>query len=164
VTYAAGDTVVHPRHGIATVAGIVTRDVGESSTTYLDLMFATSSLTVSVPMDAVEGVGIRDLPTKQEVSAILDVLAEPSEVPDTWAERTASTTERVRSTELTQASMVIRDLTRHAQRTGKRLTSSEHDVLKTCLHTVSAELSLVLEISQDEARTLILDTALAAAV
>jgi CarD family transcriptional regulator len=159
VAYTTGDTVVHPRHGVATVRGIATRGVGKGRTSFLELAFASTSLKILVPMDSVDEVGIRQLPTKREAAAILTVLARPSDVPETWSERTASTTSRMQSTELAQASMVIRDLTRHTQRSGKPLSTSENAALQTCLNSVSSELSLVLEISQDDARALILEKA-----
>jgi CarD family transcriptional regulator len=154
-----GDTVVHPRHGVATVSRIATRGAGTSQTSYLELAFVSKSLTVLVPTGSVEDVGIRQLPTKQEAAAILKVLARPSDVSERWAERSASTTARMQSADLAQASMVIRDLTTHARRSGKRLSASENAILESCLDTVSAQLSLVLDLSQEETRALILQTA-----
>jgi CarD family transcriptional regulator len=159
VVYTTGDTVVHPRHGVATVSGITTRVDGERRTNFLELAFAATSLKILVPEDSVAEVGIRELPTKDEIAAIMAVLEGPCEVPEMWSERSASTTARMRSTELTQAAMVIRDLTLHARRTGKSLSAAENASLQSCLDSVSAELSLVLEVSQDEARALILERA-----
>jgi CarD family transcriptional regulator len=159
VSYAPGDTVVHPRHGVARIAGTVSRDLGTACTDYFELEIVASSMKILVPVETVEEVGIRQLPTKEEAAAILGVLASPADVPATWSERSASTASRLQSTELAQASMIIRDLTRHAERSGKRLTDGEISVLETCMKSVSSELSLVLDISQDDARTLILETA-----
>lgn len=159
VAYTTGDTVVHPQHGVATVRGIASRGLGANRTSFMELAFASSSLKVLVPMDAVREVGLRPLSTKREAAAVLAVLAQPSDVSEVWSERTASSTARVQSRELDQASMVIRDLTRHAQRSGKPLSSTENAVLHTCLNSVASELSLVLEISEDDARDLILEQA-----
>lgn len=155
MAYTTGDTIVHPRHGIATVRGITTRGVGKRVTSYLELSCA-SALSVLVPMESVDEVGIRQLSTKREAAAILAVLGEPSDVPETWTARSASTSSRMKSTELLQASMVIRDLTRHAQRSAKPLSRAERADLDACVERVSAELSLVLELSLDDVRALIL--------
>lgn len=159
MAYAMGDTVVHPRHGVATVQGIATRGAGKARTSFLELVFTSTSLKILVPVDSIDEVGIRQLPTKREAATILTVLAQASVVPETWSERAALTASRVRTTELAEASMVIRDLTRHARRSGKPLSSSENAVLQACLNRVSSELSLVLEITEDDARALILETA-----
>ena len=159
VAYRMGDTVVHPQHGVATVQGIVTKGVGKGRTRFLQLVFASASLKILVPVDSIDAVGIRALPTKREAAAILAVLARPSDVPETWSERTASTSSRVKSRELAQAAMVVRDLTRHIRRSGKPLSSSENAVLQTCLNSVSSELSLVWDISHDDARAVVLEQA-----
>lgn len=155
--YAAGDTVVHPRHGVGTVLEALTRGTGKTSTNYLQLFFEEKTLTIMVPMDSVDEVGIRRPSTKTEAEAILDILEESSDVPEVWAERNATTVARVQSTEIAQASMVIRDLTRHSQRIGKPLSAAERGTLQRCLDTVSLELSLSLGLSQDQTRALILD-------
>lgn len=154
MAYTTGDTVVHPRHGVAKVHKIATRGAGKAATSYLELVFATS-LKIMVPVDSVDEIGLRRLPTKSEAEKILAILAEPSDVPEAWAERHATTSSRVKTTELAEASRVIRDLTRHAQRSDKPLSTAENSVLQSCLDSVSMELSLALEITQDEARDLI---------
>lgn len=159
VTFTAGDTVVHPRHGVANVVAIATRGTGKARRKFLELGFADGSLRILVPVDAVDEVWFRRLPTKREAEEILTVLAGESEVPEAWAERTALTASRMKSTELVQASMVVRDLTRHAQRPGKPLSGFENASLQKCLRSVASELSRALEISEDEAEALILETA-----
>ena len=159
VAYRTGDTVVHPRHGVATVQGILTQGGGKGGTTFLQLVFASGSLKISVPVDSIDAVGIRALPTKREAGEILAVLARPSDVSAAWSERSASTAARVKSRQLAQSAMVVRDLTRHIRRSGKPLSSSENAVLQTCLDSVSSELSLVWDISHDDARAVVLEKA-----
>lgn len=155
--YATGDTIVHPRHGVGTVQDTPTRGAGKDSTSYLKLFFEEKSLTIMVPVASVDEVGLRRPSTKDEAEAILAILEEDSDVPEVWSERNASTVSRVQSTEIAQASMVIRDLTRHAQRIDKPLSAAENTTLDTCLDMVSLELSLALGLSQDETRALILE-------
>lgn len=155
--FAPGDTIVHPRHGVGTVQDAAPRGSGDSATTYLTLFFELKSLTIMVPLDSVDEVGIRHPSTKQEADAILALLEEESDVPEAWSERNAFTTSRVQSTDLAQAAMVIRDLTRHAQRIEKPLSAAENSTLEACLDQVSLELSLSLGLSQEDTRALILD-------
>jgi RNA polymerase-interacting CarD/CdnL/TRCF family regulator len=133
-----------------------TRGKGKDETTYLQLAFEEKALTIMVPLDSVDEVGIRRPSTKAEAQEILAILEESSDVPEAWAERNASTVSRVQSTEIAQAAMVIRDLSRHAQRIDKPLSTAERSTLEGCLDTVSLELSLSLGTSQAETRELIL--------
>lgn len=155
--FAPGDTIVHPRHGVGTVQDAITRGSGDDATTYLTLFFELKSLTIMVPLDSVEEVGIRHPSSKKEAQAILAILEEDSDVPEAWSERNAFTLSRVQSTDIAQASMVIRDLTRHAQRIEKPLSAAENSTLEACLDQVSLELSLSLGLSQEDTRQLILD-------
>jgi CarD family transcriptional regulator len=160
MTYTTGDTVVHPQHGTATVEGMVRKDVGKGPEDYLELYVETSSLKIMVPADAVQSVGIRDLSTKGEAEVILALLEEPSDVPEGWSERIVSTMARVKSHDLDQVSMVVRDLSRHQERSNKPLTATEKDLLKGCLDIAARELSLALDMSEEDTKTLIVEKSL----
>ena len=135
----------------------MTRPGKDGPAEYVELFFEAKSMTIMVPMASMDEVGIRALPTKDEANAILAILEEPSDVPTEWSERSAATLSRMQSTELAQATMVIRDLTRHADRITKPLTAAEKNSLEACLNTVSAELSLALGMSESDTRDLILE-------
>lgn len=160
MAYGAGDTVVHPQHGMATVAGVVSRDLGTGPADYLELFVETRSLRIMVPAAAVDEVGIRDVATKAEAQAILALLETPSDPPEGWSERSVSTVARMRSTALDQVCMVVRDLSRHQHRSGKPLSMKESNLLTECLDSVAKELAVALGLPEDEARALILDTSL----
>ncbi len=158
--YATGDTVVHPQHGTATVVGIVSKDVGTGPDNYLELYVETASLRIMVPASAVEAVGIRNISTKAEAEAILGILEEPFDVPQAWSERNVFTMARMKSHDLDQVSMVVRDLSRHQERAAKPLTLKERDLLTGCIDFVARELSLALEMSEEDTKALIVDKSL----
>ena len=154
--YSSGDTVVHPRHGVAKVTGTSTRGTRDAKRDYIELLFELKGMTIMVPVDSIDEIGIRGIASAQEAKEILALLEEDSDVSTVWSERNADTLSRVKSTELPQAAMVIRDLTRHADRLTKPLSPAEATTLKTCLDMVTMELSLSLGMSEDETRDLIL--------
>lgn len=159
VTYVAGDTVVHPRHGVASVEQVTTRTVGAEAASFLELSFPLSSLRVLVPLDAVDEVGIRRLPTEGEAAAVLALLAQPSDVAPLWTERAATTRVRMHAADLEQISTVVRDLLQHARRSGKALSPAESADLKVCLERVCSELAPTLGLTIEDARALVLETA-----
>lgn len=159
--YVQGDVVVHPQHGTVTVAGTIHKDAGNGAEKYLELYVTSSSMTILVPERSLREVGVRDLSTRTEAEAVLAVLQAPSDVSDVWSERNVLTVSRIKSTDLEQKSMVVRDLTRYAHRSSKGLTAGESRVLETCLDTVAMELSLALGISEDDTRALITEKVLA---
>lgn len=161
MSYTQGDTVVHPQHGAATVEGVVRRNVGGQPEDYLELKTLSPVLRILIPARSVGDVGVRDLSTKKEAIATLEVLTADSDVPEEWSERNPSTVTRMKSNNLEQRAMVIRDLTRHAQRMGKPLNAGENRALDECLDIVSKELSLALGIAEAETRALLVEKSLA---
>lgn len=159
MSYAQGDTVVHPQHGTAVVEGVVVKDHGNGPTEYLELRVGFASLTILLPTDSVEQAGLRALASKDEAEAILALLEEPSEVPAEWAERNTATLERLKSRELDQVAMAVRDLTRHQQRIGKPLNAGENAALNAGLSLLARELSLSLGLSESETLTLLAERA-----
>src|SRR5688572_19585968 len=98
VSYAPGDKLVHPQHGVGTVDGQPTE--ASNGVSYLHLFFERSSLRISIPVDSIEEVGIRKLATPAHARKILATLEEPAEVSVQWSERNADTVARVKSTDL----------------------------------------------------------------
>ncbi|MPZ72849.1 MAG: hypothetical protein GEU74_06390 [Nitriliruptorales bacterium] len=153
VAYAPGDKLVHPQHGVGTVDG--PPSVASDGRTYVQLFFETASLKIMIPMDSLDEVGIRRLSSVEHAQTILATLEEPAEVSAQWSERNADTIARVKSTDLDQAALVVRDLTRYEQRAAKPLSAAERGALDRCRDTVAQELALVLDLSQEDIRALI---------
>lgn len=156
--YARGATVVHPQHGAAIVVGMLFKDVAGEPAEYLELLVEHAGLKIMVPAASVAELGIRDVCTKQEAETILALLADEPDVPERWAERNAVTLARMRSASLRDHAMVVRDLTRHAARIGKPLSASEKASLDACAALLRRELSLSLELSEEQTMALIMES------
>src|SRR5450432_4236426 len=61
MTFKVGDTVVYPHHGAARIEEIETRSIKGQDKTYLVLKVDKGDLTVRVPADNAELVGVRDV-------------------------------------------------------------------------------------------------------
>ena len=157
MAFSTGDTVVHPRHGVAKVKGTPTRKGADGPQSYLELLIEGKDMTIMVPVDSLDEVGIRRVATKAEAEAILAMLTEDTEVSAVWAERNAETSSRMQSTELEQAALVIRDLTLHARRAEKPLSAAENASLQSCIETVTTELALSLGLTTEETRQLVME-------
>ncbi len=89
--FSKGDTVVHPRHGVGEVQGTPTRGTGARKTEYVELFFAPKDLTIMVPLESADEIGIRPVTSEDAAHVILAILEEPSDVPTAWTERNATT-------------------------------------------------------------------------
>ena len=59
--FKVGDTVVYPHHGAALIEAIETRTIKGEQKEYLVLKVAQGDLTVRVPAENAEYVGVRDV-------------------------------------------------------------------------------------------------------
>src|SRR3954451_14142331 len=71
-----GDTVVHPEHGAAVIEELRDREFLGEKRKYLVLRVAYGDLTLMVPVDSTEEVGLRQVVSKNEVKKVLKVLTE----------------------------------------------------------------------------------------
>ncbi|MDP9118783.1 MAG: CarD family transcriptional regulator, partial [Actinomycetota bacterium] len=71
-----GDTVVHPEHGAAVIEELKDKDFLGEKRKYLVLRVVYGDLTLSVPVDSAEQVGLRPVISKAQVKKILKVLTE----------------------------------------------------------------------------------------
>ncbi len=88
MTFKVGDTVVYPHHGAALIEAIETRQIKGVDKTYLVLKVAQGDLTVRVPADNAEFVGVRDVVGQDGLDRVFEVLRAPyAEEPTNWSRR-----------------------------------------------------------------------------
>src|SRR5438552_17936188 len=76
VVFHKGDKVVYPHHGAAVIEDLVERDMAGERRTYFKLKLAHGDLTLMVPIDNTEEVGLRGVVSKREVKKVFDLLRE----------------------------------------------------------------------------------------
>ena len=59
--FEVGETVVYPHHGAATISEVKTRMIKGEEKVYLKLRATQGDLTIEVPADNVDLVGVRDV-------------------------------------------------------------------------------------------------------
>ncbi|MGH3664960.1 MAG: CarD family transcriptional regulator, partial [Egibacteraceae bacterium] len=74
MTYRVGDTVVYPHHGAAVIEKREKRRLQGQERDYLVLRLTYGDLTLMVPADATEEVGLRDVVSKQQVEQVFELL------------------------------------------------------------------------------------------
>jgi CarD family transcriptional regulator len=85
VAFRKGDTVVHPEHGAAVVQEVREKEFLGEKRKYLVLRVVYGDLTVLVPTDSTEQVGLRACVSKNEAKKVLKVLTEDeSSVAANW--------------------------------------------------------------------------------
>ena len=96
MVFKVGETVVYPHHGAALIEAIETRVIKGEEKKYLVLKVAQGDLTVRVPADNAEIVGVRDVVGQEGLNRVFDVLRAPhTEEPTNWSRRYKANLEKL---------------------------------------------------------------------
>ena len=154
MNYFPGQVLVHPHHGPATVAKIATRKVGKSQKRYLKLDVHDAELSVGIPLEQAEEMGVRPLLDADGLREIFDVLLAPTgEKEKVWSRRVKRSADQLRSGDIRIIAGLIRDLTRWNEE--KRLSFGEAKTLRDALTPFVAEVALVLAVDEEEASAVV---------
>ncbi len=86
MVFSVGETVVYPHHGAALIEAIETRVIKGEPKQYLVLRVAQGDLTVRVPAENAEIVGVREVVGEEGLTKVFDVLRAPhTEEPTNWS-------------------------------------------------------------------------------
>src|SRR6478672_5447038 len=119
MVFNVGETVVYPHHGAALIQATETRTVKGVEKLYLVLKVAQGDLTVKVPADNAEIVGVRDVVDRTGLDHVFEVLRAPhTEEPTNWSRRYKANLEKLASGDVNKVAEVVRDLWRRDQERG----------------------------------------------
>ncbi|MCI8933519.1 MAG: CarD family transcriptional regulator [Clostridiaceae bacterium] len=156
--YTVGKKVVHPMHGAGVIEEIVSRNEKEGPKIFYLIRFSVGSLTLLLPCDNCEAVGLRQTMTPEEAEEMLASLDEaPVEYEHNWSQRYKENMARIRSGDMRQVAVVIRTLRRRDKK--KNLSTGERKMLSSAKKIVISELALVLDREYSEIEHII-DTVL----
>jgi len=159
MSFKVGETVVYPHHGAALIEAIETRVIKGEEKTYLVLKVAQGDLTVRVPAENVDLVGVRDVVDSAGLDRVFNVLRQPyTEEPTNWSRRYKANLEKLASGDVIKVAEVVRDLYRRDLDRG--LSAGEKRMLAKAKQILISELALAERTDEEKAAT-ILDEVLA---
>ena len=159
MTFKVGETVVYPHHGAALIEAIETRTIKGEEKLYLVLKVEQGDLTVRVPAENVDLVGVRDVVGKEGLEKVFSVLRQPyTEEPTNWSRRYKANLEKLASGDVIKVAEVVRDLFRRDKEKG--LSAGEKRMLAKARQILISELALAEKTDEVKAES-ILDEVLA---
>ena len=154
MVFSVGETVVYPHHGAALIEAIETRVIKGEEKQYLVLRVAQGDLTVRVPAENAEIVGVRDVVNEEGLSKVFDVLRAPhTEEPTNWSRRYKANLEKLASGNPLKVAEVVRDLWRRERERG--LSAGEKRMLAKARQILVSELALAENTNEDKAEALL---------
>jgi CarD family transcriptional regulator len=154
MVFQVGETVVYPHHGAALIEAVETRTIKGEEKLYLVLKVAQGDLTVRVPADNVDLVGVRDVVGEDDLERVFDVLRAPyTEEPTNWSRRYKANLEKLASGDVIKVAEVVRDLWRRDKERG--LSAGEKRMLSKARQILVSELALAEKTNEDKAEALL---------
>jgi CarD family transcriptional regulator len=158
--FEVGETVVFPHHGAARIIDVKKRKLGGEEKLFLKLQVDQGDLTIEVPAENCELVGVRDVIDKEGLERVFEVLRAPfTEEPTNWSRRYKANTEKLASGDVIKVSEVVRDLWRRDQEV-RSLSAGEKRMLANARQILVSELALA-EKTDEEKASEVLDQVLA---
>jgi CarD family transcriptional regulator len=141
ISFAVGDKVVYPNHGVGIIEQISSRTIGSSIEQFYLLRIKSSSLKVMVPFHNVSSVGLRRVVRNGEVQKILDFLTDGKcQNHADWKYRFKENSEKMRTGSLLEVAAVLKSLLLLNQT--KPLSFREKKMLERARYLLVSELAM----------------------
>ncbi len=150
MTYKAGDRVVYPHHGAAIIEKTEMVELNGEKRKYFVLKTAHDDLTVRVPVDKVDEVGMRPPISLEDVEDLFVLLSKKDvREPANWSRRFKNHQEKLKSGDVYQVAEVVRNLALREK--AKGLSAGEKNMYTKARKVLVSELSFALDVTEDAA-------------
>jgi CarD family transcriptional regulator len=150
VTFKVGDRVVYPHHGAAVIKKKEKIEAFGEKREYLVLQMVHGELTLRVPVDKAEEVGMRPPISRSDVEDLFRLIGKRDvREPANWSRRFKNHQEKMKSGDVYQVAEVVRNLA--LREAGKGLSTAEKSMLDRARGILVSELSFALDVTEDDA-------------
>src|SRR5579864_3159873 len=148
--YKVGDKVVYPHHGAGTVVKKESREVLGQKREYLTIKILHNDMTVQVPCENADQVGLRRVIGEKEVGVVLKALTGGStEMPKNWNRRFKHNRDKMKTGDIFELAEVVRNL---SLRDGEKgLSTGEKQMYVKAKKILASELMYAKNLSEDDA-------------
>ena len=145
-----GDKVVYPHHGAGTVIKKEKRDVLGQTREYLTIQILHNDMTVNVPVENAEKVGLRTVIDEDLVNQVVTALTGGStEMPKNWNRRFKHNRDKIKTGDILELAEVVRNLALREHEKG--LSTGEKQMFTRAKKILASELMYALEMEEGEA-------------
>ena len=149
-----GDYVVYPKHGVGRVIELQEQEIAGMTLELYVLRFEKERMTLRVPTNKVEAIGMRKLSSDNTLREALDTLKGKPKVKRTmWSRRAQEYEAKINSGDLIAISEVVRDLYRSEDQPEQ--SYSERQLFEQAMDRMSREIAAVNKLTLTEAVQLI---------
>jgi CarD family transcriptional regulator len=144
-----GDMAVYPTHGVGIIESIESKEISGDKQTFYVLRVLGNGMTIMVPTDNADSVGLRQIISQKQVSKVYKILKKKDIEIDaqTWNRRYREYVEKIKTGSIFEVAGVLRDL--FLLRLDKDLSFGERRMLDTARNLLIKELSIAKNSSED---------------
>ena len=148
--YKVGDKVVYPHHGAGTVVKKESRTILGEEREYLTIQILHNDMTVNVPTENADRVGLRKVIDEEMVERVLDVLhGSGTNMPKNWNRRFKYNRDKMKTGDVFELAEVVRNLSLRDQEKG--LSTGEKQMFVKAKKILASELMYAKGMDEDEA-------------
>ena len=137
-----GDAVVYPKHGVGEIIKIASMEIANIKTMFYVVKMEQSKLTIRVPVDKLEEVGLRKISSKKIIEEVFQVLKlKPKIRRIMWSRRAQEYDAKIFSGEPIKIAEVVRDLFR--KNTQAEQSYSERQMFQIAIERLAREVAAV---------------------
>lgn len=134
-----GETIVHPMHGAGTIDDIVDVKIDGVLRSYYVFSVPMGGLSMKIPVDHSDEIGIRRLITPEEAAALmLDLAHLEIEITANWNKRYRENMLRIKSGDLLEVARVVKSLMLRDSEKG--LSTGERKMLRSAKQILISEI------------------------
>ncbi len=148
--FEVGSWVVYPAHGVGKIERIEHINLDGSDFAFFVVTFAKNGLTLKLPVDKCENLGLRQLVDKKKLDEVMEVLSQKvKKSKSMWSKRSQDYEAKINSGDLLALAQVLRELYKIG---GDAMQSfSERQIYHLAMDRLAKEMSLVENTSEEEA-------------
>jgi len=154
--YSIGEKIVHPLYGAGIIENLEEKEVEGILQTYYVLQIPVGNLKIMISTAKAEAQGIRTIHSEDEIITIISsIIDAPVEMPDNWNQRYKENMERIKSGQLSEVSLVYRNLLLRERERG--LSTAEKKLMTNAKQIILSELILAKDMDRTDAENLLED-------
>ena len=148
--YKVGDKVVYPHHGAGTVVKKEQREVLGAKREYLTIKILHNDMTVNVPSENAEKVGLRKVIDEDMVAVVLKALTGGgTQMPKNWNRRFKHNRDKMKTGDILELAEVVRNLSLRDHEKG--LSTGEKQMFVKAKKILASELMYAKAMDEEEA-------------
>jgi CarD family transcriptional regulator len=150
LAFKIGEKVVYPAHGVGVIEGVQTKSISGNERKFYMLRIIDSDMTIMIPTENVQSVGLRRIIGKDMVAKVYKILRDKKVEIDqqTWNRRYREYTEKIKTGSVLEIAKVLRDL--FVLKGDKELSFGERKMLDTARNLLVKELAIAKAHSEEK--------------